>query len=69
LAVKALHQTGFVIYFFSRKSLFSPFSPDLSADRQVEATSFYSGFQNKRYSVQQEKILAKIRHSFALKKY
>jgi hypothetical protein len=31
-----------------------PFSPDLSADRQVEAASFYSGFQNKRYSVQQE---------------
>jgi hypothetical protein len=35
----------------------------------MEAASFYSGFQNKRYSVQQEKILAKIRHSFALKKY
>jgi hypothetical protein len=35
----------------------------------MEAASFYSGVQNKRYSVQQEKILAKIRHSSALKKY
>jgi hypothetical protein len=52
-----------------QKNPFLPVSPDLSADRQVEAASFYYGFQNKRYSIQQEKILAKIRHSFALKKY
>jgi hypothetical protein len=68
LALQALNQT--VVLFISwQKNPFLPFSPDLSADRQVEAASFYSGFQNKRYSKQQEKILAKIRHSFALKKY
>jgi hypothetical protein len=59
--VKALHQT--IVLFISWQKI--PFCP-LAL---MAATSFYSGFQNKRYSVQQEKILAKIRHSFALKKY
>jgi hypothetical protein len=61
LALKALHQT--ILLFISwQKIPFCTLAP-------MEAASFYSGFQNKRYSVQQEKILAKIRHSFALKKY
>jgi hypothetical protein len=59
--VKALHQT--ILLCISWQKI--PFYP-LAL---MEATSFYSGFQYKRYSVQQEKILAKIRHSFALKKY
>jgi hypothetical protein len=61
LALKALHQT--ILLFISwQKNPFLPVSPDGSS-----ILLFW--VQNKRYSVQQEKILAKIRHSFALKKY